>query len=187
MTVIDVAEETNTHTISNSETEEQSSALSQAFASPVQDPNPAESGAATSVKVGNQDLESSPSPQSRRMRPRLRPTPVRARTQGQFQVHESWEGVVEEIFSTYFVAQLVSRTMATQAEIAEILLEEVSPGDRELLVEGAVFYWAIGYRDSPSGQRTRTSVLRFRRLPQLQKGETDTWVDSVCEAWLKSS
>ncbi|MER8013329.1 hypothetical protein [Streptomyces griseoluteus] len=102
-------------------------------------------------------------------------------------MHESWEGVVEEVFSTYFLAQLASQTMPEVHEWAEIRIEEVSPADLELLREGAIFYWSIGYRDLPSGQRVRASIIRFRRLPPLSTDSTTSWVNSVSDSWLTSS
>ena len=43
-------------------------------------------------------------------------------------------------------------------------MEEISPADHDLLQEGSVVYWNIGYLDQASG-RQRVSELRFRRLP----------------------
>jgi hypothetical protein len=34
-----------------------------------------------------------------------------------------------------------------------------------------VFYWTIGYHDSETGQRTRQSVIAFRRLPAWTESE----------------
>lgn len=87
---------------------------------------------------------------------------------------ESWEGVVEEVFDTYFLARIISLTRADGDEIAEIYASEVSPSDRPLLREGAIFYWTIGYEDTPSGQRKRQSFLRFRRLPPIAASNHET-------------
>lgn len=96
----------------------------------------------------------------------LRPTVVTPRLPEleRFVALESWEGVVEEVLADSFVARLQS-THGGSLEIAEIAIREVSRVDRELVVPGGYFYWSVGYRDSPSGQRTRASVIRFRRLP----------------------
>jgi len=72
-----------------------------------------------------------------------------------------------------FIARLVDQTTAGPEEEAEIALEEVPFGDRSLVVPGAVFYWNIGYSDSLSGQRTRVSEIRFRRLPVWQPEELE--------------
>lgn len=80
-----------------------------------------------------------------------------------FQALESWEGAVTEVLSSYFVARLVSKITGVEEE-AQIPLGEVSPVDQELVQVGSRFYWTIGYLESASGQRSRQSVLRFRRL-----------------------
>ena len=36
-----------------------------------------------------------------------------------------------------------------------------------------IFYWNIGYHTSYSGQRTRTSIMRFRRLPAWTQNKID--------------
>lgn len=113
-------------------------------------------------------------------------SPVVLSAKSRFLLHESWEGVVEEVFSTYFSAQIVSSLDSDRAEYVEILVDEVSPADRPLLAEGSMFYWSIGYQESRDGQRTRSSILKFRRLPKLDKSETK-WVKTVRDAWLRSS
>lgn len=81
-------------------------------------------------------------------------------------VLQRWEGHVDHITSTGFVARLKDLSEANPDDSAEIPFDEVSPNDRDLIGPGAVFYWSIGYRDAVSGQRTRESVIRFRRLPR---------------------
>jgi hypothetical protein len=80
-------------------------------------------------------------------------------------VLQKWEGRVLDRSSTSFLAVLTDMTNAGVEEQAEFDLEELSPDDLDLVVPGAVFYWNIGYRDDPSGERTRASIIRFRRLP----------------------
>jgi hypothetical protein len=58
-------------------------------------------------------------------------------------------------------------------EEAEFPMEEVSDADRSFIMPGAVFYWNIGYIDNISGQRTRASVIRFRRLPVWRPEELE--------------
>ena len=50
-------------------------------------------------------------------------------------------------------------------EEADIDFEEVSVDERALISIGAVFLLYVGYATSEGGQRSRTSILRFRRLP----------------------
>lgn len=86
---------------------------------------------------------------------------------------QKWEGIVLEIYKETFLGRLVDQTSSGLDEEAEFSLAEVSEDDRELLAPGAVFYWNIGYNDSPSGQRTRVSVIRFRRLPAWSEREIE--------------
>jgi hypothetical protein len=78
---------------------------------------------------------------------------------------------VIEISKDHIIAQLMDLNLPGNEEIAEIPIEEISSSDHDLLREGAVFYWTIGYRDSTSGQRERISIIRFRRLPMWTEKE----------------
>jgi len=87
---------------------------------------------------------------------------------GKFEVLQLYEGVVLSANNHSMWARLVNKTNELEEdEEAEFPLEEISYGDRKLIENGAVFYWYIGYYDSASGQRTRESKIRFRRLPAL--------------------
>jgi hypothetical protein len=72
-----------------------------------------------------------------------------------------------------FVARLVDKTDGNPEEEAEIPLAEIMPGDRELVKPGAVFYWVIGYRREDHGQRSRSSTIRFQRLPSWSPAEVE--------------
>jgi hypothetical protein len=86
---------------------------------------------------------------------------------------QKWEGVVLEVLSDSFLARLVDLTRTGPDEEAEFPLDEVSEEDRPLIRPGAIFYWNIGYHNSYSGQRTRTSIIRFRRLPAWTREEIE--------------
>ena len=90
---------------------------------------------------------------------------------GAFTTLQRWEGNVIEIGAETFTARLSDKTAARADEDGEFSLEEVSPADRALLQPGAVFYWSVGYLDHRNGQRTRESLIRFRRLPAWNKRE----------------
>jgi len=92
---------------------------------------------------------------------------------------QKWEGAVLEIKKDSFIALLIDLTKESPDETAEIPLEEVSEDDRNLLKEGSVFYWNIGYLNKICGQRERISLIRFRRLPLWSKEEIDA---AKCEA-----
>jgi hypothetical protein len=86
--------------------------------------------------------------------------------QGRFNVLQQYEGVVLSADGETFWARLNNKTSPdADEEEGEFPLEEVSKDDRWLVKPGYIFYWYIGYYDSASGQRTRQSVIRFRRLP----------------------
>jgi hypothetical protein len=80
---------------------------------------------------------------------------------------EEWEGTVLSASDDSFTARLVNRTRAQAADeegrfaMAQLSSQE----DRNLLVPGAIFYFSVGYEESPSGQRRTSAFLRFRRLP----------------------
>jgi len=89
----------------------------------------------------------------------------------EFVLMQNWEGVVLKVRNDSFLARLVDLTSKGVEEEAELLMDEVSDEDRELIKPGAIFYWFIGYLDSRTGQRTRSSIIRFRRLPAWQEKE----------------
>jgi hypothetical protein len=85
------------------------------------------------------------------------------------------EGVVLAHTPTEFTARLTNILDGVEDADADLeavfSLDEVSPSDRDLVKDGAIFYWNIGYYDDPSGQRHRVSEIRFRRLPAWLPGE----------------
>lgn len=85
-------------------------------------------------------------------------------------VLQRWVGRVEFVQNETFCAILLdSMNSHNPPEEVELDLREVSESDLPLLAEGATFYWSIGYRDTPGGQRERISTLRFARQPRLTK------------------
>jgi hypothetical protein len=78
---------------------------------------------------------------------------------------QKWRGIVEEVEQDYFKAKLINLTDRAYDEYAEIFNDEITQEDIELIEPGAIFYWSIGYSHSSSGQRTRFSEIRFKRLP----------------------
>lgn len=87
-------------------------------------------------------------------------------------VLQRWVGRVERVEADRFLAVLGDATNSRNPlEQVELDLSEVSESDLPLLACGATFYWSIGYRDTPGGQRERISALRFARQPHLSKTE----------------
>lgn len=91
--------------------------------------------------------------------------PERSRIQPSFVALQKWEGRVLEVGDSTFSAVVEDSVRRGVEEEVEFDLEEIGPDDRNLLKPGAIFYWTIGYRTEPSGERSRSSVLVLRRLP----------------------
>jgi len=88
-----------------------------------------------------------------------------------FTASQEWEGTVTEIGDSSFKARMIDIRRSEPEEEAEIPFEEVSQADKSLVVVGAVFRLAIGYRRRASGTQRRTANLVFRRLPKWTKCE----------------
>lgn len=96
------------------------------------------------------------------------------------QALQRWTGRVERILKDRFVAIISDiTTPGNPAEEVELDIQEVPPADRSLVAEGAIFYWAIVYRDSKGGQRERISSIRFARQPKLSEEDVQ---DILAEA-----
>ncbi len=73
-----------------------------------------------------------------------------------------WEGAVVERLSIHFVADVID-LKAGETATAEFDIADLSPADVALCEPVSLFYWTIGYDVKDSGQRSRTSVITFRR------------------------
>jgi len=125
-------------------------------------PLPTNSDAAVTSGVQELALKESPT---------LRIRPISAPTY-QFQLLQQWEGRVQDISGDEFSAALVDLTNKSRPEEEVVIpTEEISPEDMKLLAPGAVFYWMIGYSMSNTGQKTRASNIRFRRLPVWSRSD----------------
>jgi hypothetical protein len=99
---------------------------------------------------------------------RIAPEPVGRR----FELLQHWEGVVDSVGTLNFSARLADLTDETnEPEQAEFSIADVAESDREFVTTGSVFYWIIGYDTSIVGQKLRTSLLRFRRIPTLTESQ----------------
>lgn len=88
-----------------------------------------------------------------------------------FRTLQAWEGVVTDVQDTTFSVRLVDLTSSEPDEEANIDFEDVSKDERPLVKIGAVFLLHVGYSTSQGGQRSRTALLRFRRLPVWTESE----------------
>lgn len=92
-----------------------------------------------------------------------------------FKLLQFWEGQVEEVNAENFIATIQDKTsLENPKEGLELSLQEISDEDKEFVCPGAIFYWSIGYEDSPGRPRQRVSRIRFRRLPSWSLTEIKT-------------
>lgn len=84
---------------------------------------------------------------------------------------QEWEGYVTEVGLETFKARLVDITSQSifEEEVAELFKSDISDGQLQLVAEGSVFRWVIGYQRSSSGEKQRVSSIVFRRLPAWTK------------------
>jgi hypothetical protein len=87
-----------------------------------------------------------------------------------FTVLQHWEGVVTEVCSDSFWAELRDLTeFGNPSDLVEIPLSDISDNDKPLVEPGSMFYWNIGYEKSNYGQISRVSEIRLRRTPVWTK------------------
>lgn len=82
-----------------------------------------------------------------------------------FVAEQEWEGCVTWIDDKHFYAHLLDLTNEGTEEEAVFDIGEISSIHQDLLKEGALFRWSIGYLRQKGGTRSRLSSLVFRRLP----------------------
>ncbi len=99
------------------------------------------------------------------------PLPIKPRTRQFVSFHpmQEWEGTVTEVDGDTFTARLTDLTAGKSVaeEEADFLVDDITDDDRQLLVPGAIFRWAVGYQRSSGGSKKRVSHIVFRRLPML--------------------
>lgn len=99
----------------------------------------------------------------------IRPIPkISATVYRSFKLLQQWEGQVQRVAGSSFVAIITDKTnQENDEEEVEIDLAEVAPDDFALVRPGSLFYWAVGYEDGQGIPRQRVSRIRFQRLPGL--------------------
>jgi hypothetical protein len=85
---------------------------------------------------------------------------------------QEWEGQIQEVGTTSFLARLVDLTADehTETEEVQLPLSDISEGDLALVRPGAVFRWIIGYRYT-GAVKERFDRLVIRRLPMWTPAE----------------
>lgn len=97
----------------------------------------------------------------------------------EFITWQKWEGVVMEILSETYIARIYDLDGDRDEEEVELYKSELSNDDSELLKEGAIFYWSIGYEESPSKQRRKSSVIKFRRMPAWRRKDISKFQENA--------
>lgn len=124
------------------------------------------------VGSGRKDLSQRPSSEALAFPREYRKVltiPKSSQARDQFRVIQKWKGEVTQINEDTFQARLIPLKGEGPEQNAELYFEDISDSDRPLVAKGAIFYWSIGYQVKASGQRMRSSVIRFRRLPAWTK------------------
>lgn len=87
-----------------------------------------------------------------------------------FGAMQEWEGIVTEIESDVFRAELIDLTAGEVEpnEFAEIPIADVQSEDMQRLKVGATFRWLVGYAKSATGTKTRGVRIHFREPPALE-------------------
>jgi len=89
--------------------------------------------------------------------------------QTSFVAEQEWEGYVTQVTKEDFTAHLIDLSAPGIEEEACFSIDEVSNIHKELLKEGAIFRWSIGYERVRGGTKRKVSSIIFRRLPAWTK------------------
>jgi hypothetical protein len=89
-----------------------------------------------------------------------------------FQILGGFDGTILEVYDDYFIARLVNKQDANDIqEEAEFPFAEIPAADQSLIAPGAMFYWYMGMVKKTHGQQSKSSLIRFRRLPALDEAD----------------
>jgi hypothetical protein len=94
-------------------------------------------------------------------------------TTERFQLLQLWLGVVQEVTDNGGLAvTLIDQTDHHYPdEEVTISLADIPEQDRPLIMQGAVLYWSISYREDQDQPRECVSRIRVRRLPTWSEGD----------------
>lgn len=96
-----------------------------------------------------------------------------------FVAEQEWEGYVTEVNGEEFKAHLIDLSETDIEETAEFSINEVSSIHKELVKEGAIFRWSIGYERIRGGTKRKVSSIIFRRLPAWTKRDLSKSISEV--------
>jgi hypothetical protein len=134
----------------------------------------------TTIEV--KDEQSRPPEAVTRLRP-LRKDSIGIKLGGDRKVLlQQWECVVLERDNEVVRCELHDLTDESRPiEYAEIYIEQFNSYDVPLIVEGAVFYWSLGYIRKPKGQVKNISEFIIRRMPKLNRGQASRIAEKVAK------
>jgi hypothetical protein len=115
---------------------------------------------------------------SRSRRPSTRPA-----SEERFWLLNKWQGQIVSVAKDSFQAQLFDLGDPTLNEQGEFWKTEVQPDDLPLVRPGTIFYWYLGFRDLPHGQRKRESIIWMRRGGRMSRPKFQRELDDVREIW----
>ena len=125
------------------------------------------------TRVVGQDVAKLDPKQAANLVPRRQSPPASRRNTSSFHPIIEWEGYVDGIGDEDFVVMLVDIQSKAKlpADMATFPIADLSPYERGLLREGAIVRLVLGMERSPDGQKSKKSVLHFRRLPVFTKAD----------------
>jgi len=102
------------------------------------------------------------------------PTVTIPRDRSRFVLLKQWVGQIDEVTPDSIWATLHDDSERGHDEIVEIPLSQIPIADRQLLRDGATFYWSIGYVRNAAGTETRVSDIRMKRNPLWTQHHLDS-------------
>jgi hypothetical protein len=125
-------------------------------------------------RIGPPTLDQLRAPSTEGLKPVARPRPWFGKRK--FAPVYQWEGVVEEVNGEGFRARLrpleAGPADADRIEYADFDFDDLADeSDHDFIAEGAVFYWTVGRSNNEAGTQTKTSLVRFRRLPPTTENQ----------------
>lgn len=96
-------------------------------------------------------------------------------------VVKEWEGVVNDIGISHFIANLVeTRGGHDEIDVAEIPISDIPREYRDNLKLGAIFRYLVGYSQNAAGTVTKQRLVYFRKgRGRRNNGLEQNWLDMM--------
>ncbi len=96
---------------------------------------------------------------------------------------KKWEGKISEVDfnKEIFWAFIRDNKFPNIEEETYFSFDDIDENDQNLVEEGAIFYWSIGYKRTLSGGREKVSIILFRRLPawNIEQKKVDDKIEKL--------